>query len=213
MPKTKEEIKQYQKEYYKKNKERLRPLRQKYKEEHREEFREYAKEYLHNYYINNKERLVETIKQWTKNNKDKINAWRRQHNKDNKNKINELVKFHKLHNQIDLEKYYKINDFYIQNRFYSLLNNKIINPRLYVLRRQYYENNKERIKTLLFNCDSKEYLNEYKMFKKEISDMIENDPEYIKQCEDECNMISDDVFYIHKGALYTDWFERYLLND
>jgi len=237
MPRTKEEIKQYNKEYFQKNKERLRPIRQKYKEDHREELREYTKEYLHNYYINNKEKVIATIKKWESNNKGRIREWRRQYdiynreryklrrriyvekNKDKLNNYNRKYYHHiKANYPILYKRYYITNrkrntNNYLMIRFYALLDTKVKVPRLYKFRNDLYYNNKKNINLLLLNKHKVNYLEQYKQFKKEINDMIENDLEYNQQCEDECDMLADKVFYLHKGRTYTDWFERNLLND
>ena len=237
MPKTKEEIKQYNKEYFQKNKERLRPIRQKYKEEHREEMREYLKNYLHNYYMNNKTKIVETIKKWESKNKSRIIEWRKQYNKDNKERIainkknyqerykEKLAIYNRMYyiNQkknfaVHYKKAYIVNrkrntKNYLMVRFYSLLFDKVNVPRLYTLRNELFYKNKTKIHLLLLNNHKVEYKNKYREFKKEMNDIIENDPEYIQQCEDECNLLADDYFYLSKGKLYTDWFERNLLND
>ena len=66
---------------------------------------------------------------------------------------------------------------------------------------------------MLSNNYKADYIDKYKAFKKEINDIVENDSEYIQQCEDECNLLADEYFYLSKGKIYTDWFERNLLND
>ena len=223
MPKTKEELQQYNKEYFQKNKERLRPIRQKYKEEHREELREYTKNYLHNYYLNNKTRIVETIKKWEHDNKAKITEWRKQYSKDNKIKIALYKRNYQERNKEKLSIYnkqYYIRDkikfpfhssgCYIRNRkrntknyimirFYSLLFNKVNVPRLYTLKKELYHNNKSKIHLLLSNNYKADYIDKYKAFKKEINDIVENDSEYIQQCEDECNLLADEYFYLSKA--------------
>ena len=180
------------------------------------------------------------MKKWEENNKDRMREWRRQYNKDNKEYIMERYKKYKELNKQKLYNYYKqyykqyyknikskfpnyyntsyivnrkINTKnYIRSRYYGLLKNKIKVPRLYKFRNDYYKDNENKI-SLLLNSNNKDYMNKYKQFKKEINDEIENDSEYNQQCEDECNHIADEVFYLSKGKTYTDWFDRNLLND
>lgn len=77
---TKEERKEYKKEWVKNNPDKMKKYRKKYYETHKEQFNEYqkrwneknkekVKEMHHNYYLNNKEKFYEKHKEWSKKNK------------------------------------------------------------------------------------------------------------------------------------------------
>jgi len=174
------------------------------------------------YILKEMPKTKEELKQYNKDNKERIAINKMNYQQRNKEKLVFYNKQYYIKNKIKYPQYYtqayNINrrrntKYYLMVRFYSLLLDKINVPRLYTLRNELFYKNKNRIHLLLSNNYKAEYINKYREFKKEINDIVENDPEYIQQCEDECNLLADEYFYLSKGKLYTDWFERNLLND
>lgn len=96
---NKERLKQYRKQYYKKNKEYFVQYRQKNQEhikqqekQYREDNREYLKEWRKKHYRENKEQEAERMKKWRAENKEHCRQYNKQYHQDNKERIRHRVK-------------------------------------------------------------------------------------------------------------------------
>jgi len=69
---TKQEFKEYQKQWTKNNPEKIRVIRKRYYEKHKETYNEKAKEWR----VNNPERYLEARKKWLEENQEKVKQYR-----------------------------------------------------------------------------------------------------------------------------------------
>ena len=145
---TKEERKEYNKQYYLANKEKAKQYsldnkkeKKEYNKQHYLDNKEYKKEKSKQYYLDNKEKVKEQHKQYYLGNKEK----RKEYNLDNKEKLKEKGK-----------------QYYLDNKEYKKEKSK-----------QYYLDNKKEIKEYIkqYNLDNKkerkEYHKQYRLGNKE----------------------------------------------
>ena len=85
---TKEEMKQYQKEYRERNKEKIAEQQKEWKEKNKEKIAEHNKIYNEKH----KDKITEKKKEYYENNKDAINQRNKEYYEDNKDKITEQHK-------------------------------------------------------------------------------------------------------------------------
>lgn len=96
MPQSKEEVKQYMKEYLKKNREKIEAKAKIWRENNREKRREYSR----NHYNNNLEYYKTYFKKYYSNHQLSIDNYYKQYYKDNREKI---LLYQKKYNEINLK--------------------------------------------------------------------------------------------------------------
>ena len=136
-------IKEYKKQYYKKNKDKIKSKVKQYNKDNKEKIVKYRKNYRHKnkdkltkyyeqYQMENFNYISKYKKMWQKKNKERLQEKNKQWYINNKEKILEKVKEYALNNKNKRNQYSK--KYYIINKE---KHKKIV--------RKYYENNKDKI--------------------------------------------------------------------
>jgi hypothetical protein len=106
---TKEEEKEYKKNWYQKNKGKVKEKSKKYREENSESIKEYQrdyrekndnyfKEYNKSYYSDNKDVLSERNRKWREDNKEKMDEYNKDYSIKNKDKLNDNKRKYTINN-------------------------------------------------------------------------------------------------------------------
>lgn len=123
-------MKEYRKQYYKKNKEEEKESHKQYYKENKEKIKEYKKQYREE----NKEEIKEYQNQWYQENKEKMKEYNKQYHKENKEKIKEYNKqYHKQYRKENKEKLKELNNQWRKENKEYIKEHK----------KQYYKENKE----------------------------------------------------------------------
>lgn len=143
---TKQEEREYKRQWYLRNKERHKEKVKKWREENkdyileygkkwREENKDYFDEYNSQYYKENKEEIKKRSKEHRENNKDYYVAYNKKYVIDNKESINSHKLKYTLSNPDKVKesrkKYYNNNTEKVKNRYNQYRKNKRINDPLY----------------------------------------------------------------------------------
>jgi hypothetical protein len=113
---TKEERKEYNKQWYQKNKERIKQFRQYHKEIRKKSQKEY--------YEKNKKRILNQKKQYGKNNKERIKKYKKQYCEKNKEKISQNKKQYYQNHKEEKKQYGKIYKQNNKEKIYKYRNKK-----------------------------------------------------------------------------------------
>lgn len=106
---TREDTKEQQQEWYKKNKDKILEQKKQYNLENKDKIKECKKQY----YLNNRDKISEQRKQYYENNKDKCLENYKQYRENNRDKIAERKKQYYENNQdkiLEYEKQYRENN-------------------------------------------------------------------------------------------------------
>lgn len=125
--KTDDEIREYKRNWYRKNNEKYKKYREEnkdsikeYMDKYREENKEYLTEYAKSYYLDNKEEICQKSKEYYFENKEYVSEWKKNYRKLNSDKLNDYQ------NEYQKSRKKRDNLFRLSSNIRTLIYNSIV---------------------------------------------------------------------------------------